>query len=87
MESVILMGKFLFSVTGLRREVLSGWSRRGLGEQRTGGRGLGMGTRGAYLDTQQSCCKVSALAMAHYTGCCRRRTHRNECDSASPPHM
>lgn len=43
--------------------------------------------RGAYLDTQQSCCKVSALAMAHYTGCCRRRTHRNECDSASPPHM
>lgn len=41
---------------------------------------------GAYLDKQQSCCKVSALAVAHYTGCCRRRTHRNECDSASPPH-
>lgn len=38
------------------------------------------------LDKQQSCCKVSALAVAHYTGCCRRRTHRNECDSASPPH-
>lgn len=39
------------------------------------------------LDKQQSCCKVSALSVAHYTGCCRRRTHRNECDSASPPHM
>lgn len=51
-------------------------SRRGLGERRGG----------AYLDKRQSCCKVSARAVAHYTGCCRRRTHRNECDSASPPH-
>lgn len=41
---------------------------------------------GAYLDRQQSCCRVSARAAAHYTGCCRRRTHRNEYDSASPPH-
>lgn len=58
-------------------------SRGGLGERRTGDR---IWAVGAYLDTQQSCCKVSALAMAHYTGCCRRRTHRNECDSASPHH-
>lgn len=42
---------------------------------------------GAYLDKQLSCYKVSALAVAHYTGCCRRRTHKNGCDSASPPHM
>lgn len=42
---------------------------------------------GAYLDKQQSCCRVSAHAVAHYTGCCRKMTHRNECDSASPPHM
>lgn len=45
-----------------------------------------LGGEGAYLDKWQSCCKVSALAMAHYIGCCRRRRHRNECDSASPPH-
>lgn len=60
-------------------------SRRGLGERRKVAVGGEVGG-GAYLDKQQSCCKVSALAVAHYTGCCRRRTHRNECDSASPPH-
>lgn len=60
-------------------------SRRGLGERmEVAGEG---GIGGAYLDKRQNCCKVSALAVAHYTGCCRRRTHRNECDSASPPHM
>lgn len=41
---------------------------------------------GAYLDRRQSCCRVSARAAARYTGCCRRRTHRSESDSASPPH-
>lgn len=60
-------------------------SRRGLGERRKLAVGEAWGD-GAYLDKQQSCCRVSALAVAHYTGCCRRRTHRNECDSASPPH-
>lgn len=54
----------------------AGWGRRG-----------GGGQVGAYLDRRQSCCRVSARAAAHYTGCCRRRIHRNEYDSASPPHM
>ena len=44
------------------------------------------GGREAYLDTRLNCCMVSALAASHYIGCCRRRTHTDECDSASPPH-
>lgn len=57
------------------------WADSWLGQERR------RRTGGAYLDKQQSCCRVSARAAAHYTGCCRRRTHRNEYDSASPPHM
>lgn len=38
---------------------------------------------GAYLDTRQCCCRVSARAAGRCTECCTRRRRRNECDSAS----
>lgn len=50
------------------------------------GWGLGWGWE-AYLDKQKNCCRVSALAAAHCTACCRRRTRKTACGSASPPHM
>lgn len=84
---VILGAADVLSVEEGDGGVLCGWGQGpGEGWASAGRLPEGVG-RGAYLDKQQSCCKVSALATAHYTGCCRRTTHRNECDSASPPHM
>lgn len=38
----------------------------------------------AHLDTRQSCCTGAARAGARCTACCRRRTRRSACESASP---